>query len=63
MYETVMAARNHYSVPDIYASKEVDVRLYTDKVVIYHDGNIIARHDQNFGVQRSEEHTSELQSR
>ena len=52
MYETVMAARNHYSVPDIYASKEVDVRLYTDKVVIYHDGNIIARHDQNFGVQQ-----------
>ena len=51
-YSTVMSARNHYSVPDIYASKEVDVRLYTDKVVIYHDGNIIARHDRDFGVQQ-----------
>lgn len=51
-YSTVMAARNHYSIPDIYASKEVDVRLYTDKVVIYHDGNIIARHDRDFGVQQ-----------
>lgn len=51
-YSTVMVARNHYSVPDIYVAKEVDVRLYTDKVVIYHDGNIIARHDRDFGVQQ-----------
>lgn len=29
-----------------------DVRLYTDKVVIYHDGNIIARHNRDFGVQQ-----------
>ena len=51
-YSTVMVSRNHYSVPDTYVSKEVDVRLYTDKVIIYHDGNIIARHDRNFGIQQ-----------
>ena len=51
-YSTVMVARNHYSVPDTYVAKEVDVRLYTDKVVIYHDGSIIARHDRDFGVQQ-----------
>lgn len=51
-YSTITVARNHYSVPDTYVAKEVDVRLYTDKVVIYHDGNIIARHDRDFGVQQ-----------
>lgn len=49
-YSTVTIAKNHYSVPDIYVGKEVDVRLYTDKVIIYHDRSIIARHDRDFGV-------------
>lgn len=49
-YSTIMVSKNHYSVPDIYVGKEVDVRLYTDKVIVYHDGTIIARHDRNFGT-------------
>lgn len=51
-YSTVMVAKNHYSVPDTYVGKTVDVRLYTDKIVIYHDGTIIARHDRDFGAQQ-----------
>lgn len=51
-YSTVMAAKKHYSVPDTYVGKTVDVRLYMDKVIIYHDGSIIARHDRDFGVQQ-----------
>ncbi len=50
-YSTILVARNHYSVPDILVGKVVDVRLYTDKVVIYHDGTIVAQHDREFGVQ------------
>lgn len=50
-YSTILVARNHYSVPDILVGKMVDVRLYTDKVVIYHDGTIAAQHDREFGVQ------------
>ena len=45
-----MVSKKHYSVPDIYVGKTVDIRLYTDKVIIYHDGTIIARHDRNFGA-------------
>lgn len=30
--------------PDMLVGKVVDVRLYTDKVVIYHDGTIVAQH-------------------
>lgn len=51
-YSTVMVAKNHYSVPDTYVGKRVDVRLYTDKVIIYHDEAIIARHDRDWGVQQ-----------
>ena len=31
--------------------KTVDVRLYTDKVIIYHAGSIVAQHDREFGIQ------------
>ena len=51
-YSTVTVAKNHYSVPDIYVGKEVQIRLYTDKVIIYNDGAIIAQHDRNFGIQQ-----------
>ena len=51
-YSTVMVSRNHYSVPDTYVGKKVDIRMYTDKVVIYHDGTIIAGHDRDFGVRQ-----------
>lgn len=49
-YSTIIVSKNHYSVPDIYVGKTVDVRLYTDKVVIYHDGTIIAQHERDFGT-------------
>ncbi len=49
-YSTITVAKNHYSVPDTYVGKTVDVRLYTDKVVAYHDGMIIAQHDRDFGA-------------
>lgn len=51
-YSTILVARNHYSVPDILVGKVVDVRLYTDKIVVYHDGVIVAKHDREFGVQQ-----------
>jgi len=51
-YSTVPVARNHYSVPDILVGKTVDVRLYTDKVIIYHAGSIVAQHDREFGIQQ-----------
>lgn len=50
-YSTILVARNHYSVPDTLVGKVVDVRLYTDKVIIYHDGAIVAQHAREFGAQ------------
>lgn len=50
-YSTILVSRNHYSVPDTLVGKDVDARLYTDKVIIYHDGAIVAQHDRDYGVQ------------
>ena len=47
-YSTVTIAQNHYSVPDTLVGKDVDIRTYTDRIVIYHDGKIVARHERSF---------------
>ncbi len=47
-YSTVMVAGNHYSVPDTLVGKRVLVRLYTSKLIIYHEGGIVAVHNRSF---------------
>ena len=48
-YSTVTVEKNHYSVPDKLVGKKVQVRLYTDKLIIYYDDSIVARHTRDFG--------------
>ncbi len=40
---------NRYSVPAEYASQPVDARVYPDKVLVYHEGNVIAEHIRSYG--------------
>lgn len=47
-YSTIMVAGNHYSVPDTLVGKRVQVRLYTSKLIIYHEGRIVATHNRSF---------------
>ena len=47
-YSTVSVNCVRYSVPDIYAEKKVDIRIYTDRVVAYKDGAIIAEHPRSY---------------
>lgn len=47
-YSTITVAQNHYSVPETLVGKTVDVRIYTDKIVVYHDGEVAARHARSF---------------
>lgn len=47
-YSTIVVAQNHYSVPDTLVGKSVDIRTYTDKVVVYHEGAVVARHARSF---------------
>lgn len=39
---------NRYSVPAQYASQFLDVRLYSDKVIVWHEGQIVAEHVRSY---------------
>ena len=40
---------NHYSVPAAYAHRRVTVKAYPDRVCIYFDNQLIARHPRRYG--------------
>lgn len=49
-YATVTVRQNHYSVPDIYVGKIVSIKLYSSKLIIYHENTQIAIHKRMFGM-------------
>jgi len=48
-YATVVADKNHYSVPVSYVRLKVRIELTIDRVDIFHDGRRIASHKRLFG--------------
>ncbi len=48
-YSTVNIDSCFYSVPDIYVDKLVLVKVYTNKIIIYHEDNKIANHAKLLG--------------
>ena len=47
-YSTIMIFQNHYSVPDTLVGKMVDVKTYTNKIVVYCNASIVAVHERSF---------------
>ena len=47
-YSTVMVDGNHYSVPDTLVGKTLDLRIYTNKIFIYHSEDIAAVHSRSY---------------
>lgn len=47
-YSTVMVEGNHYSVPDTLVGKTLDLRIYTDKIYIYHKEDLAAVHSRSY---------------
>jgi len=47
-YSTVTSSQNHYSVPDDLVGKILNMRCYTDKIIVYHDRDIVAIHKRSF---------------
>ena len=47
-YSTFAFQRNHYSVPDTLVGKTVDLRIYTDKLLVYYDGSVVAQHKRSY---------------
>jgi len=48
-YATIVADKNHYSVPVSYVRLKVRIELTIDRVDIFHDGRRIASHKRLFG--------------
>ena len=47
-YSTITVSQNRYSVPDTLVGKMVGVKIYTDKIIVYYDDGIVAKHDRSF---------------
>lgn len=47
-YSTVVVNKVHYSVPDSYAGKKLDARIYTNRVEIYYAGKLVAVHERHY---------------
>jgi len=48
-YASICFGTNHYSVPDTLVSKVVDVKVYSQKLEIFHSNALLATHERNFG--------------
>lgn len=48
-YASICFGTNHYSVPDNLVSKVVDVKVYSQKLEIFHSNTLVASHERNFG--------------
>lgn len=47
-YSTIIVSQNHYSVPDTLVGKMVSVKTFTNKIIVYHENNIVAVHERSF---------------
>ena len=46
-YSTICVNNSHYSVPDKYTGKRVDVRIFTDKIQVLYEGKAVASHERS----------------
>ena len=49
-YSCIMYKQNRYSVSDKYVGKIVLIKAYADKIIVYSDNIIIAKHVRSFGL-------------
>lgn len=48
-YSVVSIDENRYSVPDKLVGKFVFTKIYPEEILIYHKGNLVAKHPRNYG--------------
>lgn len=51
-YSTICFGTNHYSVPERLIGEEVDVKVYSKKLEVFHSNSLVANHERNFGRQQ-----------
>jgi transposase len=48
-YSTITYSTNHYSVPDHLVGQMIDIKLYPEKLICYHQNNRICDHERQYG--------------
>ncbi len=48
-YSTVTVNSCYYSVPEQYVGKMIFTKIYSDQIICYHDGTLVASHVRKFG--------------
>jgi len=48
-YSTITYSTNHYSVPDHLVGQMVDIKIYPEKLICYHQNNRICIHERRYG--------------
>ena len=51
-FSTISYKSNHYSVPESYNGKMVDIRIFANKIDIYDGLNFLCRHQKKIGVHK-----------
>ena len=47
-YSTICMKQVYYSVPDNLVGKHVDVKIYSEKIVVFYDGKKVATHERKY---------------
>lgn len=47
-YSTITISQNHYSVPDNLVGKILLTKTYTDKIIVYHNNEVVAVHHRSY---------------
>ncbi len=48
-YSTICMKQVYYSVPDHLVGKHVDVKIYSEKIVLFYEGKKVATHERKYG--------------
>jgi hypothetical protein len=49
-YSTFVLGRNHYSVPDHLVGQKVEVKVFSNQLKIYHQGQVLCAHPRSAGT-------------
>ncbi len=47
-WSTICMKQSYYSVPDYLVGKHVDVKIYSEKIVVFYDSNKVATHERKY---------------
>jgi hypothetical protein len=51
-YSTFCFATNRYSVPDHLVGKLIEVKIYSEKLIVYYQNNEVCQHGSNYGMHK-----------